>query len=111
MSVKYYIWNVSYTFPVPSDIAGETFTQKYAVIAKSSSEAQKKADKLFEKEQCYLEIKLRKNSFKKNAPQQYFKTIPCPKLSLEEDVEKFNIDAKIKKKQNRFTIDFLVKEK
>lgn len=111
MTVQYKIWNVSYTFPVPSDIAGETFTQKYIVIAKNSLHAQKKADKLFEKEQCYLDLKLGEKDVKKNASRVYNKTIPFPKLSLEEDIQNFRIGAKIDKKQNKFTIDFLVTKK
>ena len=110
MQQYYKLWNVTYSFQVPGDIAGERFIQKYLVIAQNSAGAQKKADELFEKEPYYQDLNLRKKEVKRNVPTIYSKTIPRPQLSSEDDRENFTIDAKIKRTQKGFTIDFVVKE-
>ena len=108
MPDKYLLWKVSYSYPVPSDIAGEMGSNDYLIVAKNPAEAERKADDFFVKESFNADS-LKRDLVKKSI-RVYKKKTSLPKLTLKSDQNRFSLEAEVSNDGSSFTIDFVVDE-
>ncbi len=89
----YKVWKVSYNYDCSFDRPNERHTDAYCVVAESAGDAEKKASELFFKNELGKEL------FEKGEVRVRIKEhtarVPFPKLSLEDDVEGYFVEARL----------------
>ncbi len=103
------LWRVLYTFEVPGEHAFDYATEKYFIIASSEDLAKLKADEHFKTIPLYKDLNLAEQGYTFYIS-EYTKKLSMPRLTLENDRDRFKLKPKITKNDKEFYIEFFPEE-
>ncbi len=92
---NYKVWEVSYNYDCSFEMAGARQTEKYYVVAETIGDAEKKANRIFFRDDEFKRDMFEKGEVHRKI-REYTAKVPFPKLTLEEDVENYQIGAQLR---------------
>ena len=103
------IWKVTFSYETPGERASNIAKNIYNVIAETEEDAVAKAFDSFSNTRCFSDLKLSiEGRVKSNAKKITGSKIKLPKLTLQDDQEKYNVSANIL--EDGTSLEYIVEE-